>query len=239
MATTLEVKTLKTFTKAELERADGRDGGPALVAVDGKVYDVSSSKLWKDGAHLNSHHAGEDLSLAFKAAPHGVEVLEDLELVGTVSHESFEPAVASRPWAVEKLLGLHPHPISVHFPIALTVVAAAFMGLSLLARHRHLEISALYCVFAAGLTAPVAIVSGLLSWYYNYSAIRTRIFHIKMTLSVALLVLQIGALVMRLVLVDEPSLRSPGYCVYAVLVMAMAPMVAYLGYLGGKLTFPH
>jgi predicted heme/steroid binding protein len=41
MAAAFEVKTLRSFTKAELARADGTDGRPALVAVDGKVYDVS------------------------------------------------------------------------------------------------------------------------------------------------------------------------------------------------------
>jgi hypothetical protein len=96
----------------------------------------------------------------------------------------------------------------------------------------------LYCVVVAGLATPVAIASGLLSWYYNYNAIWTRIFRIKIILSCVLFALQIGALVMRLAVVDEPSLRSPGYWVYAVLVMAMAPTVVFLGYLGGRLTFP-
>lgn len=238
MAIVFEDKTLRTFTKAELELADGKDGRPALVAVDGKVYDVSSSELWKGCVHLNSHRAGEDLSLAFKAAPHSAEVLENLELVGTVAQERLEPTAVRRPWAVEKLLDLHPHPISVHFPIALSIVAAALMGLFLISQYRPFEPLTLYCVVAAGLATPVAIASGLLSWYYNYNTIWTRIFHIKITLSCVLFTLQIGALVMRLGVVNEPSLHSLEYWVYAVLVMAMAPMVVSLGYLGGKLTFP-
>jgi predicted heme/steroid binding protein/uncharacterized membrane protein len=233
-----ENKTLRIFTKAELERADGQDGRPALVTVDGKVYDVSSSQLWKGGVHLNSHRAGEDLSLAFKAAPHGADVLESLELVGTVAQERREPAVARQHWAVEKFLGLHPHPISVHFPIALSIVAAAFMGVFLVVRYRPFELLTLYCVVVAALVTPVTIASGLMSWYYNYNAIWTRIFRIKITLSCILVALQIGALVMRLCLVDEPSLRSLEYWVHAVLVMAMAPTVVSVGYFGGKVTFP-
>lgn len=238
VATPVEVKTLRTFTRTELQRADGKDGRPALVAVDGKVYDVSSSELWKGDVHVNSHRAGEDLSLALKAAPHGANVLRNLELVGTVAEKRREPAVARRPWAVEKLLGLHLHPISVHFPIALSIVAAAFMGLFLVVRYRPFELFTLYCVIAAALATPVVIACGLLSWYYNYSAIWTRIFRIKINLSCVLVALQIGALVVRLGVVGEPSLRSPGYWVYSVLVMAMAPTVVSLGYFGGKVTFP-
>ncbi len=238
LATTAEVKKLRTFTKTELQHADGKDGRPSLVAVDGKVYDISSNKLWKGGLHINSHHAGEDLSLALKAAPHSANVLDTLELVGTFAEVQHEPVVAKRPLVIDKLLSQHLHPISAHFPIAISIVAAIFMGLFLVVRYRPFELFTLYCVIASALATPASIACGLLSWYYNYNAFWTLTFRIKINLSCVLVALHIGALVMRMLVVSEPSLSSPGFWVYAVLVMAMAPTVMSLGYLGGKITFP-
>jgi predicted heme/steroid binding protein len=43
---------LKEFTREELAKYNGKEGQPVYVAYDGKVYDVSESKLWKTGAHM-------------------------------------------------------------------------------------------------------------------------------------------------------------------------------------------
>jgi predicted heme/steroid binding protein/uncharacterized membrane protein len=63
------------MTFEELERFDGRENRPAYIAFKGKIYDVSSSKLWKGGTHLNKHRAGNDLTDFIKTAPHGEEKL--------------------------------------------------------------------------------------------------------------------------------------------------------------------
>ena len=63
------------FTREDLLHLDGRDGRLAYVAYREKVYDVSSSRLWKEGTHLNKHAAGEDLTDLLKTAPHGEEKL--------------------------------------------------------------------------------------------------------------------------------------------------------------------
>jgi len=62
---------LKEFDAKALDECDGSDSKPACVAVDGFVYDVSASKLWKGGLHMKRHHAGRDLSGDIAAAPHG------------------------------------------------------------------------------------------------------------------------------------------------------------------------
>src|SRR5512141_1236712 len=41
---------------------DGKDGRPAYVAYQGAIYDVTNSKLWKNGSHVTKHSAGGDLS---------------------------------------------------------------------------------------------------------------------------------------------------------------------------------
>jgi predicted heme/steroid binding protein len=61
------------LTLEELQNFDGTENRPAYFAYLGKVYDVSSSKLWKGGSHLKKHSAGNDLTDFLKSAPHGEE----------------------------------------------------------------------------------------------------------------------------------------------------------------------
>lgn len=77
----------KVFTPAELAQFDGKDGRKAYYAYEGKVYDVSSSPLWKLGEHYGVH-AGEDLTGKMEGAPHGMEVFTPFTVVGT--YESIE-----------------------------------------------------------------------------------------------------------------------------------------------------
>jgi len=72
---------MRTFTAGELAEFDGRDGKPAYVAYRGLVYGVTSGPTWVDGTHLG-HAAGEDLTDDMEAAPHGVEVMEEMPVVG-------------------------------------------------------------------------------------------------------------------------------------------------------------
>jgi predicted heme/steroid binding protein len=75
------------LTLEELKEFTGKDGKPAYVAVDGVVYDVTASALWKDGSH-NGFEAGQDLTEAIKEkAPHGVEKLENVKEIGRVKVE--------------------------------------------------------------------------------------------------------------------------------------------------------
>jgi len=80
-----DIKDKKEFTAEELSRFDGKEGRPALVAFEGKVYDLSKSKLWKNGEHLKKHWAGTDLTGALKGAPHGPDKLSDMPLLGTIT----------------------------------------------------------------------------------------------------------------------------------------------------------
>ena len=73
---------MQRFTKAELARSDGRDGRPAYIACNGKVYDVTESFLWKGGRHQALHDAGRDLSAALGAAPHGEALLDRCPIIG-------------------------------------------------------------------------------------------------------------------------------------------------------------
>ena len=69
------------MTPEELARCDGRNGRKACVAVNGKIYDVSASPLWKEGAHQDLHLAGADLTEALQQAPHVRAVIERFPVV--------------------------------------------------------------------------------------------------------------------------------------------------------------
>jgi len=61
---------------------DGKEGRPAYVSYQGIIYDVTKSRLWKNGSHLTKHAAGNDLTDILKAAPHGEDKLLAMPRVG-------------------------------------------------------------------------------------------------------------------------------------------------------------
>lgn len=75
-------KGKQDLTIEELHSFDGKEGRPAYIAFKNKIYDVSRSKLWKDGSHLKKHLAGHDLTDAIKTAPHGEDKLLLMPIVG-------------------------------------------------------------------------------------------------------------------------------------------------------------
>ncbi len=69
------------MTLQELAKYDGKNGNKAYIAVDGIIYDVSSSFAWQQGEHAGIK-AGSDLSQAIIKAPHGKSKLSQLPVVG-------------------------------------------------------------------------------------------------------------------------------------------------------------
>lgn len=65
----------KLFTEFDLRRYDG-ESGPMYIAYDGTVYNVTDCPHWRKGLHQNLHFPGQDLTLEFAAAPHGIEVFK-------------------------------------------------------------------------------------------------------------------------------------------------------------------
>ena len=72
------------MTREELAGHDGKDGRAAYIAVNGTIYDISSSDLWKGGDHQGLHRAGHDLTEELKAAPHVKTVIERFPVVGKI-----------------------------------------------------------------------------------------------------------------------------------------------------------
>ena len=74
----------RKFTSKELEEYNGKNGKPAYIAYKRKVYEVSTSDLWRDGEHMGLHEAGKDITEELELAPHREEVLERVRLAGTL-----------------------------------------------------------------------------------------------------------------------------------------------------------
>ena len=77
------VSTGGEMTPDGLRAFDGKDGRRALVAVEGVIYDVTGSRLWKNGKHTR-HLAGNDLSAEIKQAPHDAVRLLSFPKAGTL-----------------------------------------------------------------------------------------------------------------------------------------------------------
>lgn len=69
-------EALPVFTAEDLSKYTGKDGNPAYVAYEGKVYDVSNIPAWKNGIHQNQFEAGKDYTdILNNQAPHSPDNL--------------------------------------------------------------------------------------------------------------------------------------------------------------------
>ena len=75
---------LPVYTKNQLALRNGQDKPEIWVAYNGIIYDVSASRLWKNGKHYE-HWAGQDLSEELKDAPHTMSVFEKFKPIGTLA----------------------------------------------------------------------------------------------------------------------------------------------------------
>jgi predicted heme/steroid binding protein len=77
------MNTLPEYTRAHLALRNGQDKPEIWVAYKGMVYDVSRSKLWREGKHYE-HWAGQDLTEELKDAPHNENVFDKFRIIGTL-----------------------------------------------------------------------------------------------------------------------------------------------------------
>lgn len=72
------------LTPEQLLACDGKEGRPAFFAFQGRIYDATGSRLWKQGLHMGRHNAGQELTEALKLAPHGSDKIAALPDVGAL-----------------------------------------------------------------------------------------------------------------------------------------------------------
>lgn len=77
---------MKTYSKKQLALRNGQDKEEIWIAFQGKIYDVSASRLWRNGKHYE-HWAGQDLTEELADAPHSEKVFEKFKLIGYLTNE--------------------------------------------------------------------------------------------------------------------------------------------------------
>jgi predicted heme/steroid binding protein len=72
---------LPIISKRKLSLNNGQDKDSIWIAYSGFVYDVTKSRLWKNGIHYE-HWAGQDLTEELAEAPHGINVFDRFTCIG-------------------------------------------------------------------------------------------------------------------------------------------------------------
>jgi predicted heme/steroid binding protein/uncharacterized membrane protein len=232
----------KKFSLEELQEFTGAHGKPAYIVYEDRVIDVSTSQHWQAGHHMATHRAGQDLTAEIAAAPHGPEVFERFPQVGIMRNPEADeekiPVFLSRLFHYLPLLRRHPHPMVVHFPIVFMVSTTCFNLLFLLTGNRSFELTGWYCLWGGVLFTPLAMLTGLFTWWVNYEAEFLRQVIIKMVLSPLLFLLGIAVLIWRYL---DPEIlvswKAVSY-LYLGCLLTLTLMVSSIGWLGGTLSFP-
>ena len=224
--------------KSELKSFDGKDGRPAYVVYNGKVYDVSKSSLWEGGVHMGRHKAGEDLTDFLSMAPHDTEVFERVEPVDSLEKEQGDKKMEREAMLRNLYRKFHPHPIMIHFPIGLFVFGALMQAVFLLTKNSSFEYSAFYAISFGTLCVFPAMASGMFSWWINYDMTLTTIFRNKLVFSIILLFSALFLVLMRFVIPDISSRADTLSYIYNALVFLNVPITLFVAYNGGKITWP-
>jgi len=228
---------IKEFTQEELSSFNGKEGRPVYIAFQRKVYDVSQSPLWSKGLHMNRHPSGKDLVAEISAAPHGTEVFERYPQVGVLKKGAPEE-LKHLPPGLQTLLQKfpmarrHPHPMVVHFPIALLMASSLFVLLYLIFKNPSFENTSFHLLLLGAIASPFAMATGLLTWWVNYRLKATPFVKKKIQFSVLLLIFEIILILWRS---SSSPISSP---IYFILMVLLTPIVSILGYYGGQMTFP-
>jgi predicted heme/steroid binding protein/uncharacterized membrane protein len=235
---------LKEFGREELAKFNGEDGQPVYIAYEGKVYDASESKLWKTGVHMRRHKGGIDLSEELGGAPHGVEVLKRLPQVGILKAEKDPmdehiPEILLAVYDKIPMLRRHPHPMTVHFPIAFMMLFPVLNLLYLVTGKQSFDVSAFHVLVAGLVFTPVALLTGPYNWWINYKGKWSKIIVVKMFGSLILITGILVVFMWRTLVPDILLQPSGARTIYLILSLALIPIVTVLGWFGAKMTFPH
>lgn len=80
-----EINELPSYTRAQLALRNGQDRDEIWIAYQGIIYDVTASRLWRNGKHYE-HWAGQDLTHELPDAPHNERVFERFKAIGRLLH---------------------------------------------------------------------------------------------------------------------------------------------------------
>lgn len=79
----MAINSEKSYSVAQLALRNGQDREEIWCAYDSLIYDISDSKLWRNGHHYE-HWAGQDLTDELKDAPHNADVFRKFKVIGVL-----------------------------------------------------------------------------------------------------------------------------------------------------------
>ncbi len=235
---------MRKMTRAELSEFNGKEGRSTYIAYEGKVHDLSGSEKWINGKHMGRHNSGVVIVDEIENAPHGPEVLEKFPVVGEILEEAQAEKVVSAgvPSLRERMKPFewpirHGHPMTVHYPIAFMMATSFFVLLYILTGHRNFETTSFYLMILGLIASPVAVTTGLITWWYNYNSAITYIIRRKMMLSAVLVAVSLVMVIWRATTPEIFTGEMGFWWLYLILTLIITPLVALIGFYGGKLTF--
>jgi predicted heme/steroid binding protein/uncharacterized membrane protein len=234
---------MREFNAEELAQYTGENGKPVYIAHAGKIYDVSASKMWKTGTHMKRHPSGRDLTTDIQGAPHTPEVLGRYPQVGVLAAVK-EPEDPRVPPALAALirtfpfLRRHPHPMTVHFPIAFMFATTVFTLLYLVTGEKSFDTTAFHCLGVGVLFNAVAVTTGFYTWWLNYMAKPLTPVKIKIPLTLLMLLTSAVLFSWRFNTPDILDAMSGSGLLYILLVLSLSAMVTVIGWFGASMTFP-
>lgn len=77
----INTTSLPVYTRSQLALRNGQDRDEIWCAYHGVIYDLSASRLWRNGKHYE-HWAGQDLTDELSDAPHADGVFTRFSAVG-------------------------------------------------------------------------------------------------------------------------------------------------------------
>ena len=72
---------VQKYTRSQLALRNGQDRDDIWCAFRGIIYDLSTSRLWRNGKHYE-HWAGQDLTDELTDAPHSDSVFNRFPVIG-------------------------------------------------------------------------------------------------------------------------------------------------------------
>ena len=227
---------MQQFSEEELRHYNGQEGKPAYIAYKGRVYDVTSSKFWKKGSHFKKHFAGSDLTPEMANAPHSDEVFENFPYVGefvTISHTADESKKERyRRWYA----AYHPHPMIIHFPIALHYFSAAADVLFLANPSANYEAAVFLSFLIATVMGFVALITGVFSWWINYDLVKSKPFMIKLYGASFTLVIGLVPIIQMAMNSNIPFEKGLDGFIYHSIIFVTVISITVVAYYGGKIT---
>ena len=134
------------------------------------------------------------------------------------------------------VLRREPHLVTVHFPLVFAIAVPLFEILYLLRPKRPaLEKTAFHLLVLGVMSTPVAILTGLYTWWLNFKAGRTSRIKVKISVSVVLLADLAVLLAWRLADEEIMEVSSRSRVVYLALSLFMPALAAVRGRNGGRL----